>query len=158
TLIAELQRQAAAMTEAQHRSESEVQALRIENEAKVTALNAANARIAALMAEINRLTAALDRHVHDHGVQQQELAALGKRSDALRLQLEALENAKAIEIRPTPALVAPPAPVVRPLPQSRHEVRRANPNNDGDVIRRALEAIEADGAGNAGWPLPPSHG
>ena len=152
TLITDLQKQAAQMTETQRRTQSEVQALKIANEAKVAALSEASARIAALTAEIGRLTGALTRHTHDYGTQQHEIAALSKKSDVLRLQLEAIETARTIEVQPAPAFV--PAAPKRPFAD------RRIPNDEGDVIRRALEAIEADAGGNghATWMIPPSHG
>jgi chromosome segregation ATPase len=129
-----------------------LQALRIENAAKTKALQAANERIAALMSEIAALTAALDKRIRLYDTQQHEIAALSKKSDVLRQQLEAIETARTIEVQPAPAFV--PAAPKRPFAD------RRIPNDEGDVIRRALEAIEADtgGNGHATWMLPPSHG
>ena len=152
TLIAQLQAQQATFATAGQTSDSELQALRIENAAKTKALQAANERIAALMSEIAALTAALDKRIRLYDTQQHEIAALSKKSDVLRQQLEAIETARTIEVQPAPAFV--PAAPKRPFAD------RRIPNDEGDVIRRALEAIEADAGGNghATWMLPPSHG
>ena len=140
-----------------------LQALRIDNITKTAALRDANARIATLVTEVERLTAAINRHVGDVNTQQQEISALSRKNGLLQQQLEAIENARAIEVRPTP----PRAPAPQPMPAPAFATTAPKPlaerriaNDDGDVIRRALEAIEADNAGNGdgGWMLPPSRG
>ena len=156
-----LQGEATQLAGAGRSTDSALQALRIDNITKTAALREANARIAALVAEVDRLTGSVNRHVHEFGTQQQEIAALSRKSDLLRQQLEAIENAKAIDIRPTPAFVPapPPSPAFAAIPPKPLADRRIA-NDDGDVIRRALEAIEADSNsnGHAGWMIPPSHG
>ena len=162
TLIAELQAQAKFAT-AGTASESELQALKIDNAAKTTALQTANARIAALMSEIATLTAALDKRIRVLDTQQHEIAMLTGQSDVLRMQLAALSRPA------TPA----PSPARVPAERAANGYARPNGNGhanaggreDGDVIRRALEAIEANGQGNGlGQPMPqswvsaPSHG
>ena len=78
--------------------------------------------------------------------QQHEIAALTSQSDVLRMQLAALARAKATHTRRRRRLVpAPNAPrrpiaVIAPKPLA----NRRMANDDGDVIRRALEAIEAN--------------
>ena len=157
-LIAELQAQAKFAT-AGNASESELQALKIDNAAKTKALADANARIAALMSEIAALTAALDRRIRVYDTQQHEIAMLSGQSDVLRMQLAAL------------ARPATPAPSPARVPAARAANGHARPNGnghanaggheDGDVIRRALEAIEANGHGQPmpqSWATAPSHG
>jgi hypothetical protein len=138
-----------------------LQALRIDNITKTAALRDANARIATLVTEVERLTAAINRHVGDVNTQQQEISTLSRKNGLLQQQLEAIENARAIEVRPTP----PRAPAPQPMPAPAFATTAPKPlaerriaNDDGDVIRRALEAIEADNAGDGGWMLPPSRG
>jgi Na+-transporting methylmalonyl-CoA/oxaloacetate decarboxylase gamma subunit len=140
-----------------------LQALRIDNITKTAALRDANARIATLVTEVERLTAAINRHVGDVNTQQQEISALSRKNGLLQQQLEAIENARAIEVRPTPPRASAPQPTPAPAfattaPKPLAERRIAN--DDGDVIRRALAAIEADNVGNGdgGWMLPPSRG
>jgi hypothetical protein len=151
TLIAQLQSQKAELAAGSQKTGAEWLALKAENAGKAKALQEANERIAALMAEIKTLTAALDRRIHVFDAQQHEIMMLTGQSDALRAQLEALENAKEIKIYPTPAFV----------PAASQKDRRPETNGDGDgeVIRRALEAIDADARGNghAGW-MTPSNG
>ena len=161
TLIAQLQEQNAQLVAAATPAGNELRALKAEIAAKTAALAQANERIATLMAEVDRLTGAVTRHVRESGTQQHEIAALSRKSDLLQAQIEAIENSRAIEVRPTPAFVpaAPaPFPAFAAVPPKPFADRRIA-NDDGDVIRRALEAIEADAAGNgdAGW-IPPSHG
>lgn len=160
TLIAQLQQQNAQLAAAAKPVGSELLALEAEIAAKTAALAQANERIATLMLEVDRLTGTVNRQVREFGAQQHEIAALSKQSDLLRAQLEAIENSKAIEVRPTPAFIpaASPSPAFAAVPPRPFADRRIA-NDDGDVIRRALEAIEADSAGNgdAGW-IPPSHG
>ena len=155
----QLQGEASQLAGAGQLTDSALQALRIDNITKTAALREANARIAALVAEVDRLTGSVNRHVREFDTQQQEIVALSKKSDLLQQQLEAIENAKAIDIRPTPAFVPPPPPspafaAIPPKPLADRRIA----NDDGDVIRRALEAIEADGNGHASWMIPPSHG
>lgn len=154
TLIAQLQDQNAQMAAGQN-TEGELHALRTENTAKTAALHEANQRIAALMSEIGALTTALDRRIRVYDAQQHEIMMLTGQSDVLRMQLEALATP---ERRPAPGLVAQPA---------RAENRMAAPNGEGDVIRRALDAIETNGQGNGpgnghampkSWISPPSNG
>jgi hypothetical protein len=151
------------LADAGQSTDGALQALRIDNITKTAALRDANARIATLVTEVERLTAAINRHVGDVNTQQQEISALSRKNGLLQQQLEAIENARAIEVRPTP----PRAPAPQPMPAPAFATTAPKPlaerrvaNDDGDVIRRALEAIEADGAGNGdgGWMLPPSRG
>ncbi len=143
TLIADLQSQNSELVTAGRNSESEIQALKIETAARTAALEDANRRIAALMSEIDALTAALDRRIHVYDAQQHEIMALSGQSDALRRELAALAQPAH---RPSPALVPAPRPAGIRVPESKE---------DGDVIRRALEAIQASGHG---WGSPASNG
>lgn len=160
TLIAQLQAQQATFATAGKTGDSELQALRIENAAKTKALWAANERIAALMSEIAALTAALDKRIRLYDTQQHEIAMLSGQSDVLRMQLAALAR---------PATLAP-SPARAPAERAGNGHARPNGNgqghghDEGDVIRRALEAIEANGQGThlgampQSWANAPSHG
>jgi len=111
--------------------------------------------IAQLQSQNTTLTA-LDRRIHVYDSQQHEIMALTSQSDALRMQLAAL--ARPAQHQPSPGLV----------PAAEHiENRTVVSNGDGDVIRRALEAIQANGQGHGlgnghsmphGWISPPSNG
>jgi len=136
TLIAQLQEHNAQLAAATTPAGRELQALRIENAARTTALAQANERIAALMSEVAALTAALDKRIRVYDRQQHEIMALTSQSYVLRIQLAALAAAQT----PSPALV--------PTTNG-----HAQQNSENDVIRRALEAIEANGRGH---PMPHS--
>ena len=115
------------------------------------------------MSEIAALTAALDKRIRVYDTQQHEIAMLSGQSDVLRMQLAALSRPE------TPA----PSPVrvqaeragnghAWPNGNGRHESQH---DGEGNVIRRALEAIEANGQGNGlgqsmphSWATAPSHG
>jgi hypothetical protein len=144
TLIAQLQKQNVQIATTSRGGDTELHALKIEVAGKTAALQAADARIAALMAEINSLTAALDRRAQVYNSQQHEIMALTSQSDVLRKELAALAEKPAPRqpaSMPSPALVPAPRPANIRVPESKE---------DGDVIRRALEAIQASGATN-GW-------
>ena len=147
-LIAQLQKQNTQTATAG--GASELHALKIEAAAKTAALQAADQRIVALMDEINSLTAALHRRVQVYDSQQHEIMALTSQNDALRKELAALKQPQRRSPSiPSPALVPPPHPADIRVPES---------EEDGDVIRRALEAIQASGANghSNGWTS--SHG
>jgi len=152
-LIAELQAQAPRIATAVKTDDSELQALKIDNAAKTKALADANARITALMSEIAALTAALDKRIRVFDAQQHEIAMLSGQSDVLRMQLAALSR---------PATPAPsPARVQAERAGNGHAWPNGNGRHDGegDVIRRALEAIEANGQPMPqSWVSAPSHG
>lgn len=155
TLIAELQVRDPQAALAGGGIDSGLQALKADHAAKTGALNDANQRIVTLMAEVAALTAALDRRIHLYDTQQHEIMTLTGQSDVLRMQLAGLAPHQ-----PSPAFV----------PAQRGEIR-VETGAGSDVIRRALEAIAANGQGNGedngegnghsmpgGWISPPSHG
>jgi hypothetical protein len=149
TLIAQLQAHDPQAALAGGGIDSGLQALKADHAAKTGALNDANQRIVTLMAEVAALTAALDRRIHLYDTQQHEIMTLTGQSDVLRMQLAALAP---VPHQPSPAFV----------PAERGEIR-VETGADGDVIRRALEAIAANGEGNGhsmpgGWISAPSHG
>lgn len=156
TLIAQLQSQNTQMATAGDGAGGQLLALKIENAAQTQALHEATQRIAALMSEIEALTAALSRRIRVYDTQQHEIMMLTGQSDVLRMQLA--ELARPAQHPPSPGLV----------PAAAHgETRIAEPNGDGDVIRRALEAIQANGQGHGsgnghsmpgGWISAPSNG
>ncbi len=138
TLIAQLQEQKAQRAAAARPADTELQALQADNAAKTAALAQANERIAALTAEIAALTAALDKRIRVYDSQQHEIMALASQGDVLRMQLAALAGQAA---------------------QARQN--GGSQNGEGDVIRRALDAIEANGQGTMmpqGWAAAPSGG
>jgi chromosome segregation ATPase len=145
TLIAQLQEQNAQLAAAATPASREFQALKAENAAKTAALAQANERIAALMAEIAALTAALDKRIRVYDRQQHEIMALTSQSDVLRMELAALAGQ---------AAQAPP-PAFTPATNG-----QAQQDGENDVIRRALEAIEANGQGPMpyGFASAPSNG
>ena len=158
TLIAQLQGQNTGIIASGTNGGGIWRAFRRDNAAK-TALQGANQRIKTLMSEIGTLTAALDRRIHVYDTQQQEIMALTGQNDALRMQLLAL-------VPPVQRLARGFAPAAgengkaaNPAP---HLAPALAPNGEGDVIRRALEAIQAE-TGNGhfapnAWISAPSNG
>lgn len=175
TLVAELQKQNAQIAATSRGGNSELQTLRAEIANKNAALHAANQRIVALMTEVNALNATLTERARVYDTQRREIAALTQQSDVLRRELEALSRpaprqpaapppAPAVRQpeapRPAPRQPAPtPSPALAQALQAQAsqahapqahapqalEIRLRETHEDGDVIRRALEAIEASG-------------
>jgi DNA repair exonuclease SbcCD ATPase subunit len=162
-LIGELQNQFAQEAQAVRGGARDVQALRAEIANKNSALHAANQRIVALMTEVNGLNAALSERARIYDTQRHEITALNRQSDVLRREIEALSRpaprqpaatqpapvfrqpAAPQAPQPTPREPAPmPSPAFAQAPQAL-EIRLRETNEDSDVIRRALEAIEASG-------------
>ena len=161
TIIAQLQGNAAHAAASGQSTDGAIAALKSDNAAKAAALQDANQRIAALISEVSALTAALDRRIHVYDTQQQEIMALTGQNDALRMQLLAL-------VPPVQRLARGFAPAAEagengkaanPAP---HLAPALAPNGEGDVIRRALEAIKAEtGNGHFApnvWISAPSNG
>ena len=160
-IIAQLQDDAARSAASGQSADGAMAAPKSDNAAKAAALQDANQRIAALMSEVSALTAALDRRIHVYDTQQQEIMALTGQNDALRMQLLAL-------VPPVQRLARGFAPAAEagkngkatnPAPQLAPALA---PNGEGDVLRRALEAIQAE-TGNGhfapnAWISAPSNG
>ncbi len=172
TLIAELQKQNAQIATSGRGSNSELHTLKTEVAAKTAALQAANQRIVALLTEVNGLNAALSERAGIYDTQRREIAALTQQIEVLRRELEALSrpaSGQPAAPLPAPALRQPapeapqpaprhPVPMPSPAPaqalqaqalqaqaSQAIEIRLRETSEDGDVIRRALEAIEASG-------------
>lgn len=148
TLIADLQSQTTQEALAVRGGMLELHTLRAEIANKTMALQKADQRIVALMTEVNALNAALHKRGQAYDTQQREIAALTRQSDALRRELDAVSQPAPIQ--PAPPQPAPrqpatiPSPALVPLPQA-DDIRLRETKEDGDVIRRALEAIQASG-------------
>jgi hypothetical protein len=151
TLIAQLQKRNPRTAATGSGDDSELHALKIDAAAKTAALQAADQRIVALMAEVDSLTAALQRRVQVYDSQQHEIMALTSQNDALRKELAAL--AQPAQRHP----LSMPSPALVPASHLA-DIRVPDAEEDGDVIRRALEAIQASGANghSNGWTS--SHG
>ena len=162
TLIVELQKQNAQIATMSRGGNSELHVLKTEIANKNAALHAANQRIVALMTEVNALNAALSERAGVYDAQRREIAALSQQSDVLRRELETLSRPAPRQPatplpapssrqpapqapQPAPRQPAPtPSPALAQAPQAL-EIRLRETKEDGDVIRRALEAIEASG-------------
>lgn len=160
TLIAELQKQNVQIATTSRGGNNELHALKTEVAAKTESLQAANQRIVALLTEVNALNATLSERAGVYDAQRREIAALTQQSDVLRRELAALS--RPAPRQPAAPLPAPtfrqpapeapqpgphhpapmPSPALAQAPQA-IEIRLRETSEDGDVIRRALEAIEA---------------